>query len=53
MQEERGYFPHVYANGEGGVLKLGVEEVESVGKWERGGEWSASEWPWEEDRPVA
>jgi hypothetical protein len=42
-----GFFPHIY-NG----LKVGIEEVESVGKWDRGdGEWGAEGWPFDEDTP--
>lgn len=43
-----GYFPHIHGNG----LKLGREEVEAVGKWEKGGdEWGPAGWPFEEDAP--
>jgi len=54
VKGEMGYFPHVYGNGptEEGGLKLGVEEIESVGTWVRGQEgWSAKEWPFTEDHP--
>ncbi|PVH79859.1 hypothetical protein DL98DRAFT_515913 [Cadophora sp. DSE1049] len=53
---KRGLFPHVYANagpGEGEQgLKLGRDEVESVGVWKRGdGNWSPESWPFGEDLP--
>ncbi|KAL2067729.1 hypothetical protein VTL71DRAFT_15825 [Oculimacula yallundae] len=56
VDEKRGFFPHIYSNageGEGEQgLKLGKEEVESVGKWEKGdGKWSAASWPFGEDSP--
>jgi hypothetical protein len=43
-----GYFPHIHGNG----LKLGQEEVEAVGKWEKGIDgWGPAGWPFEEDTP--
>jgi len=43
-----GYFPHIHGNG----LKLGRDEVESIGKWVRGdATWVAEGWPFEDDRP--
>ena len=52
VKGEKGVFPHVYGNGEGGGLRLGREEVESVGKWERKeGRWSGEGWPFGEDVP--
>jgi len=53
VKGEKGYFPHIYANGEDGSLKLGRDEVESVGKWERGeGKWGSEGWPFgREDVP--
>lgn len=51
MEGKAGYFPHIHGNG----LKLGREEVENVGKWERVGEkWGPEGWPWGgEDVPKA
>jgi uncharacterized protein (DUF952 family) len=45
----KGLFPHVHGNG----LKLGREEVDEVGTWNRkeGREWSVDEWPFGEGRP--
>lgn len=56
MEGSKEFFPHVYANagpGEGEQgLKLGRDEVESVGSWERVGEdWSLVGWPFREDVP--
>jgi uncharacterized protein (DUF952 family) len=58
VDEKRGLFPHVYANagpGEGEQgLKLGRDEVESVGVWEKGAggwSWSCGSWPFAEDVP--
>lgn len=49
---KEGGFPHVYANGEDGGLKLGRDEVDDVGKWMKGaGEWSADGWCFGEDVP--
>jgi uncharacterized protein (DUF952 family) len=51
----KGLFPHVYGNGEEGDeegLRLGREEVDGIGKWERGGEsWGKEGWPFGEDEP--
>ncbi|TVY25623.1 hypothetical protein LHYA1_G006331 [Lachnellula hyalina] len=50
-----GGFPHIYEVGDGegkGTLRLGSEEVESVGMWEKGeGSWSEKGWPFGEDVP--
>ncbi|CAG8959469.1 hypothetical protein HYFRA_00001367 [Hymenoscyphus fraxineus] len=48
-----GGFPHIYHT-EGGELRLGKEEVESVGTWLRVGDvWSKEGWPFgEEDVPA-
>jgi len=55
VKSERRVFPHIHENGGPdypGGLKLGNEEVESVGRWERGEiGWSPEAWPFEEDRP--
>jgi uncharacterized protein (DUF952 family) len=52
VKGEKGVFPHIYANGEDGGLRLGREEVESVGKWTRkGGIWSGEGWPFGEEVP--
>lgn len=49
---EEGFFPHIYGNVEGGGLKLGREEVESVGIWKTGEKgWSGDEWCFQEDVP--
>lgn len=49
---EKGFFPHVHGNAEGGGCKLGREDVLDVGKWERGsGTWGKGGWPFEEDVP--
>ena len=49
---ELGMFPHVYGNGSDGELKLGAEEVESVGKWVKGEKgWEVAGWCFEEDKP--
>lgn len=57
VEGTKGLFPHVYANagpGEGEQrLKLGRDEVESVGIWKRGdGKWGSEEWPFGEDVPT-
>lgn len=59
IEGKAGYFPHIYNNDPEGVgekgLKLGRDEVDAVGKFEKAGEgktWSAVGWPWgEEDAP--
>jgi len=52
VKGEKGVFPHIYANEEDGGLRLGREEVESVGKWARkGSTWSGEGWPFGEDVP--
>jgi uncharacterized protein (DUF952 family) len=52
VKGEKGVFPHIYANGEDGELKLGKDEVESLGKWaKKGNKWSGEGWPFEEDVP--
>lgn len=56
IEGRAGGFPHIYEvveDEEGkGTLRLGREEVESVGKWERGdGSWSKQGWPFGEDEP--
>jgi uncharacterized protein (DUF952 family) len=56
VEGKKGFFPHIHGNagpGEGEQgLKLGKEEVESVGFWSRGEEgWSGQGWPFEEDSP--
>ncbi|KAF8862131.1 hypothetical protein BDZ45DRAFT_671429 [Acephala macrosclerotiorum] len=54
---EKGLFPHVYGNGKEGDgdeagLRLGAEEVDEVGRWERGGErWGKEGWPFGKDEP--
>ncbi|KAI9049610.1 hypothetical protein LZ554_006636 [Drepanopeziza brunnea f. sp. 'monogermtubi'] len=58
VEDATGFFPHVYANagpGEGELgLKLGRDEVESVGVWKRGrGKWTPDGWPFGEDVPKA
>ncbi|KAG9246624.1 hypothetical protein BJ878DRAFT_272868 [Calycina marina] len=47
VEGNAGYFPHIHGNG----MKLGSAEVERVRKWERGEEWSAKSWPFDEDAP--
>ncbi|KAI6715308.1 hypothetical protein PZA11_002887 [Diplocarpon coronariae] len=56
VEGSRGFFPHVYANAGPGTgdrgLKLGRDEVESVGMWKKAGEmWSPKGWPFGEDVP--
>ncbi|KAK0101107.1 hypothetical protein ONS95_012909 [Cadophora gregata] len=58
VDQRREFFPHVYGNagpGEGEQgLKMGREEVESVGVWRRGsgeGSWRVEGWPFGEDGP--
>lgn len=42
-----GYFPHIHGNG----LKVGREEVDEVGVWQRASSgWGVEEWPFAEDR---
>lgn len=49
---EKGLFPHVYANADDGGLRLGAQEVESAGKWEKKrGKWTDEGWPFGEDVP--
>lgn len=49
-----GGFPHIYHT-EAGALRLGREEVESIGTWERDTEgWGPKGWPFgDEDIPKA
>lgn len=49
VEGKSGYFPHIHQNG----MRLGKEEVESVGKWERGEQWNATCWPFDEDIPTS
>ena len=50
---EKGCFPHVYGDSQGGAgCRLGREEVDSVGQWVKGDEgWEVSGWPFEGGRP--
>ena len=48
VEGNRGYFPHIHGNG----MKLGKEEVDNVGKWERGEQWTPETWPFDEDIPA-
>lgn len=56
VEGQKGFFPHIYGNGEDGVgggLKMGRQEVESVEAWDRGeGSWTGEGWPFGEDVPV-
>ena len=49
MEADKGYFPHVHGNG----MRLGNGEVDNVGKWERGENWTPGSWPFEEDIPTS
>ena len=48
VEGKMGYFPHMHGNG----LKLGREEVDEVGAWNRGNDgWAIDDWPFGEDFP--
>ncbi|KAH8600763.1 hypothetical protein B0O99DRAFT_681631 [Bisporella sp. PMI_857] len=46
-EEKAGYFPHIHGNG----MRLGREETDQVGKWEKDDTWTTASWPFDEDIP--